>query len=657
MLSRLSSLFLVGLVLCEILLFSPVVDCTTIDNILGQNFYFHRELSGIGNYRFLNSTFPSYSDSKNVTQTIPVGVWEIGDGWITNAVPRNITLERAYNFLFSVWGGGGGNAMVFFKFYAYRSGVEHFLFTSNPSEQLIVNASELLWQHRTREVSLSVLEGDRLVLRLFLDVSVAGTFGLGYDCVQYPSYVNDPTETRYMRLETGSVNGGTFQWLNTSQGVIDTNSQRNLASVSSEFLYPTSDVAVSWQCSSGSVHYSLIDEASYDDADSVGSKEPSVPDHKVDLYGHTALSTSSPISRISLIVRRRGYGSIYVGWVIGGTFYFQTITAGGASWAFAMVWWDSSPASGVGWTKSEVNGASMQIQQHGTFDQIANVSQLYARVYYYSDSTCYWGFTVCKRDSGGSETTLTSGVQTFLTSSISAFLLDGGRLYNVTWSCPLTVLSSTDSVVVGVFYKVSVGSWYLHTGYNFSTSQLGGELLNGSVWTLHFYLYPSVSVTYVYCALRWGSSIYNSRIEGFVWTEATKVWQNVSTWGFQLLTRQWTTVGTWGYQLLTRQWINISTWNFQLVTMAWNTVGTWTLQILPKQWNMVETWALQFLTRQWTTIDAWLFQLDVLGWHTISTWVFVLGGASNIPVLFIGLAFFSCLALAIFGLRLKKRRL
>lgn len=334
--------------------------------------------------------------------------------------------------------------------------------------------------------------------------------------VSCPAHATN-TETRYMRNSAASINGATFQEFNATQTVSDTSSTKTLASASSEYLYPTSDGSpLQWQTTTGTVHYSLIDEASADDTDSVGSKEATTPDNKIDRYGHTALSTTSAISRVSLVVRRKGLGSIYVGWVIGSTFYSQTVTAGGSSWATTTVSWDVSPATSVAWTKAEVNGASLQIKQYGTNGQVANVSQLYARVIYYTDATAYWGFTVSKRDSGGTETNVTNGVQTFLTSTISAFLLTSGQLYSTTWACPQTVLASTDSVVVGVFYKVS--SWLIHTTYNFSTEQLGAASLDSSTWTLYFYLSPYVTVSVVSSVFRWGSSTYNSCVENFVWT-------------------------------------------------------------------------------------------------------------------------------------------
>lgn len=226
---RYSTKHTISVAIAFLLLFSiipsQVAHASTVGKLLNANFYFHRELSGIGDYRILNTAYPTYSDNKSIVQAVPIGVWEVGDGWITPAVPRDITLQRAYNFLFSVWGAGSGNATLFFKFYAYRNDNEHFLFTSKPSEQLILNATEMLWQHKTKEVTLQIEEGDRLVLRLFINVTVMGRFGLGYDCTQYPSYVNDPTETRYFRDDQQTVNGLTAYKLLTSQSSTGTSRQ------------------------------------------------------------------------------------------------------------------------------------------------------------------------------------------------------------------------------------------------------------------------------------------------------------------------------------------------------------------------------------------------------------------------------------------------
>lgn len=210
----------ISIVIVFLLLFPLVTfkgEAATVDKILGQNFYFHRNLSGMGNYRDVNLTRPTYSDSNNISRYVPIGVFEVGDGWITPAVPRDINLTRGYTFAFSIWAAGNGQATLFFRLYAYRNSNEYFLFTSDPSTQIPIAPMELLWYHQTKEVTLQIKKDDRLVLRLYIAVSVAGTFGLGYDCIQYPSYVNDPS-TVTLRPSAAGVQtqlypvGATYNW-------------------------------------------------------------------------------------------------------------------------------------------------------------------------------------------------------------------------------------------------------------------------------------------------------------------------------------------------------------------------------------------------------------------------------------------------------------
>jgi hypothetical protein len=80
-----------------------------------------------------------------------------------------------------------------------------------------------------------------------------------------------------------------------------------------------------------------------------------------------------------------------------------------------------------------------------------------------------------------------------------------------------------------------------------------------------------------------------------------------------------------------------------------------TVKWVGMDWVPVKQWLFQLNTMGWHSID-WIFALSTSGWHSVY-WVFTLGEVSNTPVLFIGLSFFGCLALAIIGWRLKKRRM
>jgi hypothetical protein len=200
--------YLSGLLLAIILLSllpstSQIAHCTTLRKVLSQKFYFHRESSGIGAYLTLNPTYPTFSDSKSFSQSLPKGVWEIGDGWITPGVPRDINLTKGYTFAFSLWAVSNGIGVLIFNVSAYRGDTEHFLFTSDPSSPILTVRSELWWYHKTKEVTLQVKEADRLVLRLFVNVSAPGVFGFGYDCTQYPSHMSDPDVEILRPIGTG----------------------------------------------------------------------------------------------------------------------------------------------------------------------------------------------------------------------------------------------------------------------------------------------------------------------------------------------------------------------------------------------------------------------------------------------------------------------
>jgi hypothetical protein len=164
------------------------------------------------------------------------------------------------------------------------------------------------------------------------------------------------------------------------------------------------------------------------------------------------------------------------------------------------------------------------------------------------------------------------------------------------------------------------------------------------------------------------SSILNTwaKINGAkVYLEATKYLSIQDTLYIELLTRkvdytstpvgEWHDVSTWTASLVTRTWSSGTSWLFDFGTSSWKDVATWTSQALTRQWNTVGTWLFQLNTMGWHSID-WIFALSTSGWHSVY-WVFTLGEESNIPVLFVGLAFLGSLALIVFGWRLKKRRM
>lgn len=136
----------------------------------------------------------------------------------------------------------------------------------------------------------------------------------------------------------------------------------------------------------------------------------------------------------------------------------------------------------------------------------------------YFVSTIYWAWDVIKRSSGGAETVIGSKVGQVSRNG------GGSGIQSATWNCPITTLSSTDAIRVSGFIKFGSGSWQA-IGYGTAkawiTEQLGAGGLLASTWT--FYTYTSwVNVggepEEVNGYLYWGSSTYNTRVEGISWT-------------------------------------------------------------------------------------------------------------------------------------------
>jgi hypothetical protein len=494
------SLALLLLLLCSFLL--PTVHASTPNKILGQNFYFHRDLSGIEGYRVLDAINPTKKDNNSISQNIPIGIYEVGDGWISPAVPRDINLTRGYNFLFSVWGAGNGNATLFFKFYAYRNNNEHLLFTSNPSEQLIINATEMLWQHKTKEVTLEIKAEDRLVLRLFINATVAGRFGLGYDCTQYSSYVYDPTETRYLRSDEVTVNSVRYYKLGISQ----TASPKMF-----ESFYPLSRTAYwgmrVWKKASNGTT--------------------------------TEITSGTPVAQVSRSVD--GYGIQSVTWACPQTALdatdrivvcvYQKIVVSG-SWLPV-----STPNSGwvteeLGATQLDSTNWTIYYYTERDYDTIEKVT--------YADF--YWGTsTFISRIENFSWTAVVSKAW-YDVSSWTASLVT--RMWSIGMSFSLNLLARQNVTVASWLFDLGTRIWVDVATW---TSDLVTMAWQNISWI--FYLGTSIWTDIA----TWGASL------------VAMMWNDVATYTFNLLSMAWHDL-TWLFTLLPAlpEWVNVALWTLIL---------------------------------------------------------------------------------------------
>jgi hypothetical protein len=471
--------------------------------------------------------------------------------------------------------------------------------------------------------------------------------------------------------------------LGTSQTTTSKYTYGTLVSCSSAYLYPTGDAYAGFPYiypTTPTTHYDKVDEATADD-DTTYVYGAADGQTYTDRYYKTTLSIgTSKISAVDIIIRYKGSG-LQVGFYIGTTLYLSSNLLSKTVWTTTSVRWYKNPATGNDWTQDDVNNAQLVVQaQTPAGSPVAYFTQVYIRVYYYTDNTVYFQFRVFKRDASGTETAITDYI-TFYSALISVFKGDAGTLRSTTADIPQTPLASTDSIVVRVYTKIGTGSPSMRNVY--TTEQLGAQSLDAATWTFYFYLKGYNSGAAIYDYWYWDTSTYPSRIENFAWTPApTKTWHDIASWSLTLLTRKWNPISSysltlktamwnnialWIINLQSRAWLNIASWNLNMQTRTWQTITSWTQNIItriwqtiamwtaelatiiPKIWHDIASWTTTILTRAWHNIANWMFNSLTLGWHQIALWITNLETRiANIPILFIGIIFLGailCLAL------------
>ena len=161
---------------------------------------------------------------------------------------------------------------------------------------------------------------------------------------------------------------------------------------------------------------------------------------------------------------------------------------------------------------------SLTAYQLGTTQSSTGQSNLIERTGA-GDGTVSWGIRVWSRDSGGTETEITSGTPVAQVSRTAA----GAGLQSNTWTCSLTGMADTDAIVVRVYAEiVGVVAW---TGQAaFITEQLGATQLDDVIWTVYYYTeYATVAggppgSRYTRGWFHWGDATVDSRIDNFVWS-------------------------------------------------------------------------------------------------------------------------------------------
>lgn len=142
-----------------------------------------------------------------------------------------------------------------------------------------------------------------------------------------------------------------------------------------------------------------------------------------------------------------------------------------------------------------------------------------------------WGIRVWKRSSGGSETEITSGTPVAQVTRTS----DGSGIQSATWSCPQTVLSTADSVVIRVYILLEGSTWQQGgTPPIFTSGQLNNTRLDSVVWTVYYYTQRNSYNTggpsgrFTRGSYYWGTPTYDDRIENFTYSSPASISVNVN---------------------------------------------------------------------------------------------------------------------------------
>lgn len=146
-----------------------------------------------------------------------------------------------------------------------------------------------------------------------------------------------------------------------------------------------------------------------------------------------------------------------------------------------------------------------------------------------SATTVYAGIRVWKRASDGTETEITAGTP------VAQVTTTANRNANppasATWSCPLTALVSTDSIVVRWYTKFDADAW--QEWLTSTTEQLGAQSLDAATWYVNYCWQvtgtTSTRYSYLWFDGDWEATYYDTEISFFTWTAAAVAGQQLFT--------------------------------------------------------------------------------------------------------------------------------
>lgn len=541
------------------------------------------------------------------------------------------------------------NASFFAELGYYRSGVEYPLFNSSRSDRLINESMVAMTWQTQLSTNFTLLRNDRIYMKLYLYAEGSGRFYFGCESRYVPSFVLDPTETRFFRndwttqatvptaytLTTGNLDSGTITNVGTSdntymvfRGAYGTTKIVNVTFsgvVGANFHLPLIQPIWEWKTNISVVGaYSFWNYSSGGwDSASTMSGSISTPTSDTNAYSYSLhdsnkyTSTTGRAWKIKFYLTSANNFTFSPDYIAFRSVYNTLTTTNTAS---------------IGGADEDLYGA-----YYGAQIRIEKINQTWSGASLQSEMNY--------RIDGGSDVApvTTTGANEIL-SNTHAF--SGLTITNFT-----SIVVYVDQNAGGTLSSADVslgGKKMVFMTEEFNDTQS----ISAVSWTIYYcmrYVAFTDSEYWFY-----GASTRNSNITNFQWTTVSaKIWNTVGTWMFNLTARAWTSVGTWIENLTTRSWNNLAfelnliarswtsvvTWEIDLFTKTWNLIATWETDLLTRGWNTASTWMIDLMTRSWKDASIWNFDLLTPRWNLVSTWMFDLGGGSYafliIPILFL----------------------
>ncbi len=644
----------------------------------GFNIYLLSTASDVAGYKNVTTRKPTSTPLKNITVSASFAGAYLVDKWISLALPSDIQLIHDYGFFFQMYGNSTStaSAKLYAEFYLYRGGSETLLFQTKQSGNISNTLADvIIWQDHTRQ-DLDLKKDDRLVFKLYFNVTAAGTFKFWYDCAKYPSYLTDPTETRYLLKEDTAgtdedVNGLTARRLSTSypaqtyyalaitSGMAHTNATWAIrgwrrywalgAWYEQEFT-STSGVALVNRTANGGV--------------SGQSNTYTCPNmamgynYSIVIRWYVTFSMNGTWYNVANCTTERLHASYWNSstWTVG----YYTKLENLATNARATFYYDGLEESlnfyptriaNMVWQLGDYTAPTFSQQSVSSYEAggqcnaYINITDNYM-VHMYLFSTNNTGTWVNQTWSTVNLITVNATSTTILALNTTAGNKVGFTVYandtsnnfnSTTWY--ITLIAGQPIQFYNPTQNTTLAGGVCQLWLNFTDNAyiLGGIFTtnNTGTWTNYTtvnFLGLTQTVNQTILGIYNGSLRYTITLNdtvgvnvGVGWHAWDSAWfYNQTKWYITTTSgaaKSWNTVAAWQLDLTTRNWTKLTAWQLNLATRDWQQSAAWLIQAQTRNWTTVETWLLQLQARNWSDGVPWQIELQTRNWTDSAAWL------------------------------------